>query len=81
MKAFIEKLKALKASALQWIKSKTIWFSAVGIPATLQLLHYVQQNIHLVKENLGASYMITSFFLGAIGVLLRNLTTKPLSEK
>lgn len=66
---------------IKWFKSKTIWFSTVGIPAIMSGLFYAQANIHLVKDNLGESYALVTFVIGAICAIIRKFTTKSLDDK
>lgn len=74
-------MRKFKARLKNWWKSKTVWFGAVGVPATLNLLQYAQQNLSMVKENLGTSYLVVSFFIGAAVVVLRMISTSDMAEK
>jgi len=65
----------------QWFKSKTIWFNTVGVPALMSLMVYAEQNIALIRDNLGSSFGVATIVIGLINVWLRSVTTKPLSEK
>jgi len=74
-------MKKFKARLKNWWKSKSVWLGAVGLPATLELLRYAQDNIELVRDNLGASYFAVSFFLGGAIIIVRMVTTKDMAEK
>jgi len=65
----------------KYLKSKTIWFNTTGIPLIMVLLSYAQDNLVLVKDNLGASYGVVAFLIGIIGVYLRKVTTESLENK
>lgn len=74
---FSKSIAELKA----WIKSKTIWFSVVGVPAIMSALAYAQDTLPLIKENLGASYAMTTFIITLSGILLRRMTSTALHDK
>jgi hypothetical protein len=74
-------MEKFKARLKNLWKSKSVWLGAVVLPATLELLQYAQNNLELVKENLGASYLTVSFFLGGAIIFVRMITTKDLAEK
>ncbi len=65
----------------KYLKSKTIWFGAVGVPAIMQVLLYAQANLSLVKDNLGTSYSLATFAIGLAVIILRLVTTKPIEDK
>ena len=81
MKKIKQWFKKALAKMRQWLKSKTIWFNAIVIPAMTPLIQYAADNLVLIKDHLGASYTLVLFIVGAINVKLRAKTRVPLDQK
>lgn len=60
----------------QWHKSKTIWFGHF-----IALVGILEANIGLLRNNLGDYYGYAFILLSAVTYILRQQTTKPISEK
>lgn len=58
------------------IKSATVWFSVAGLPMIVLGLEYASTNMHLVKENLGTAYGITTFSVSLVLAILRVRSVK-----
>ncbi len=60
----------------QYFKSKTINFSVL-----IGILGMLEMNMPMIKEQLGDYYGFVFIGIATISILLRAVTTKPLSEK
>lgn len=58
------------------MKSRTIWVNTL-----IAVLGFLELNLHLVQQNLGDWYGLTFIGIGILGIYLRAVTTKPLSER
>lgn len=74
MKEFIGKLKKRIKGA---IKSSTIWFNAVGVPA----LMYAQENSELWVDLFGSSGTTLLAIITIVNAMLRFKTTTDLADK
>jgi len=61
---------------MNYFKSKTI-----NVSILIGILGMLEMNLPMVKEQLGDYYGWIFIGISAIGIVLRKLTTKPLSEK
>jgi hypothetical protein len=58
---------------VKWYKSQTYWFNI-----SLAIIGLVEANVGLLKNNLGDYYGISVLVIGAMGIILRNTSTKPI---
>lgn len=61
---------------LKHLKSKTQLFNIA-----LAVIGVIELNMHLLRDNLGDSYGLVFIAVSCAGLVLRTLTTEPISDK